>query len=70
MKTPATALAVYIETDRPAKIDSRGIPFTRDDHVLVVGCHRYLFPTPEAAAVACSAVLRGIEDAFYLAAAQ
>jgi len=33
----------YIETDRPAKLDSKGVPFVRDPHVLVVDGVRYNF---------------------------
>ena len=56
---------VYIETERPAKPDSRGLPLVRDDGVLVVYGRRFNFQGlsgVEAARVAKAAVVCALRN--------
>ena len=52
--------SVYIETERAAQLDSRGIPLVRDAAVLVVCGTRFHLESPLGAAVAEAAVLRAL----------
>jgi len=58
--TSEQEIDIYIETERPAKFDSRGVALVRNRDVLVVGDRRYNFGghTGQAAAEIAQAAVR------------